>query len=148
MRPIAAAGFRWQAQSKMPLLSGQIGCLFFGPFFGSSCRRNVCTKQPCSACPCFGRIRRKYVMKRDFRATFRRAENKETGKIEIKGRRMCQQKTGRSLEILLMWRGTERMFHVKHSQKVYILLFSQNTLNSFPSAYLFLHIKKVINNSS
>lgn len=35
--------------------------------------------------------------------------------------------------------GGEHVFHVKHS----LSSFSQNALNSFPNAYLFLHIKKV-----
>ena len=80
MRPIAAAGFRWQAQSKRPLLSGQIGRLFF--LVHSSVHPAEGTYAPSShvlPCACFGRIRPMYVMERVFRATFRRAENKDTG---------------------------------------------------------------------
>ena len=90
-------------------------------------------------CACFGRIRPKYVMRRAFRATFRPAENEDTGKKRDKRQEGSPQETGRSPEILLVRRRAEHMFHVKHS----LSYFSQNVPNSFPSAYLFLHIKKV-----
>ena len=76
----AAAGFRWQAQSKLPLLSGQIGCLFFWAIFSVHHAEDAYARlSHIMPCPCFGRIRPKCVMRRGLRATFRRAENKDTG---------------------------------------------------------------------
>ena len=62
-------------------------------------------------------------MRRAFRAAFRRAENEDTGEEGNKRQegipagRVYPQETARSLEILLMRREIEHMFHVKHSQK-------------------------------
>lgn len=76
----AAAGFRWQEQSKMPLLSGQIGCLFFWAIFSVHHAEDAYARlSHIMPCPCFGRIRPKCVMRRGLRATFRRAENENTG---------------------------------------------------------------------